>query len=172
MMQVLGYEFREGTVFQRGAKPDANIVGRHIDFLRESSKGELLPEDLVADARNHNSPLHQLFEWDDTAAAEAFRLQQARGLIRCVVALYRPETNGAHVVAPVKIAAFTRIPEGETSHYRATHHALAQKQTRQAILQQAWRELQNWKSRYRHLKEFADLVEMADEIGLKLKLPA
>jgi hypothetical protein len=166
-MQVVGYEFREGFVPQRGARPDASIVGKHIDFLREQNKGELLAEDVLKDARNPNSPLHQLFEWDDSEAAEAYRLQQARGIIRAVVAIYREPERSA---PSHKVAAFTRIPEGETSHYRATHQALSQKATREAILKQAWKELQSWRARYAHLKEFADLVEVVDEVGVKLKM--
>lgn len=166
-MNIVGYEFREGFVPQKGARVGPEIVGKHLDMLREQFKGELTPPDVLADARNPNSPLHAFFEWDDNEAAEQFRLQQARGLIRAVVAIYR-EAKGTE--KPVRIAAFTRIAEGEASHYRATHHAMSQKATRDAVLAQAWRELQQWRRKYQHLRKFADLFEVIDEVGAKLKL--
>lgn len=92
-MQVIGYEFAEGARFQAGANGTPNEVGGHLDLLRQQFKGELTPRDVVDDARNPNSPLHSYFEWDDGAAAEAYRLKQARGLIKAVVAIYRDDAG-------------------------------------------------------------------------------
>lgn len=53
--------------------------------LRELEKeGRLDPQDVVDDARDESSPLHPFFEWDDNQAAAAYRLGQARQLIRRV----------------------------------------------------------------------------------------
>lgn len=166
-MNVVGYEFREGFIPQKGAKVGPDLVGRHLELLRQQFKGELTPPDVLADARNPNSPLHGFFEWDDNEAAEQYRLSQARGLIRSVVAIYREPKASSE---PVRIAAFTHIAEGEASHYRATHHAMSQKATRDVVLAQAWRELQQWRRKYQHLRKFADLFEAIDEIGEKLKI--
>ena len=160
-MQVIGYEFREGAIFQKGAKSTPDIVGKHLDFLRKQMKGELTPEDVLADAKNHNSPLHTYFEWSDSAAAQQHRLAQARGLIRSVVAIYREPDKTS---LPVRISAFTHIPEGETSHYRATHHAMGQKHTRDIVMAQALKDLQAWRKKYRELKEFSALFEEVDKV--------
>lgn len=45
-------------------------------------KGVLRPDAVVEDARDPASPLHSHFQWDDSKAAHAFRLEQARRLIR------------------------------------------------------------------------------------------
>ena len=164
-MQVIGFEFREGFVPQRGVKPDAKVVGAHLELLRQQFKGELTPEDVLADAKHNNSPLHRYFEWDDGFAAEQYRLSQARGLIRSVVAIYKqPEREKA----PIRIAAYTRVPEGETSHYRSTPDAMSIKSTREAILKQAWRDLQAWRARYAALKEFSTLFEAIDDLAPKI----
>jgi len=47
-------------------------------------RGRLTPEEVVDEARDPDSPLHRYFEWDDSAAAEAWRLNQARSMIRWV----------------------------------------------------------------------------------------
>jgi hypothetical protein len=166
-MHIVGYEFRDGFIPQKGAKLNAEAVGKHLEMLREKFKGEITPADILEDAAHNNSPLHQYFEWSDTEAAKQFRLTQARSLIRSVVAIYREPERTRETV---KVAAFTHIPEGETSHYRATHHALSQAQTRNVILEQAWRDLQGWRRRYRELKEFASLFEELDRLASELQL--
>lgn len=162
-MRIGGYEFSEGARFQSGASADAKLVGEHLELLRQQQKGELTPTDVVADARNPNSPLHSFFEWDDSAAAEAHRLSQARGLIRAVVAIYVDDENPAQ-----RMKAFVHIPEPGAPHYRETSHAMSSKKTRDLVLQRAWREFQQWRQRYRDLKEFASLFEVADEIAKQI----
>lgn len=46
--------------------------------------GKLTAEEVVEDARRETSPLHDLFEWDDAEAAQRWRVEQARVLIRSV----------------------------------------------------------------------------------------
>lgn len=165
-MKIAGFEFSEGTRFQAGALQDANAVGRHIEMLREQFKGELTPQDVLNDARHDNSPLHSFFEWNDGEAAEQYRLQQARGLIRSVVAIYIDEDK---VKPAVRTRAYIHVPEPQAPHYREATHAMSQRKTRQMILQRAWRELQGWKARYQHLKEFSDLIAVIDDVDRHLK---
>ena len=44
----------------------------------------LTPHSVVIEARSKKSPLHDCFEWDDSKAGHAYRLYQARALIRRV----------------------------------------------------------------------------------------
>ena len=161
--KIAGYEFAAGARFQSGAVEDAAAVGNHLEFLRKRLKGELTPKDVLDDARNHNSPLHTFFEWDDGEAAEHYRLQQARGLIRSVVAIYTTPKEPAR-----RMRAFVHVPEPGAPHYRDTAHALSEAKTRELVLKRAWREFQEWKSRYRDLEEFAAIFEVADMVETKL----
>lgn len=159
-MQIAQYEFKPDCRLQAGAKlDDANAVGQHLELLRQKFKGELTPADVVADARNHNSPLHSFFEWSDSEAAEQWRLQQARGLIRAVVAVVVDNQEPAK-----RIQAFVHVPDSEAPHYRATDHAMSQEQTREMILRQAWKEYRSWKKRYEHLEELADLFKAEGKV--------
>ena len=46
--------------------------------------GHLTAEMVLNDARDPRSPLHDRFEWDDSTAAEAYRIIQARVLIKTI----------------------------------------------------------------------------------------
>lgn len=162
-MRIAGYEWKDGARVHGGIDHDANEVGRHLEFLKDQFKGELTPKDVLDDARNPNSPLHRHFEWDDGAAAEAYRMDQARGLIRAVVAIYVSDEKPA-----TRVRAFVHIPEPGAPHYRATGHAMSQVKTRDLVLKQALRELQAWRQKYKDLKEFAALFDAVDEAARKL----
>ena len=60
------------------------IQREHLRLIQQK-EGNLNPKEVLRDARNPNSPLHQLFEWDDSVAAEAYRLMQAKQVVRYVV---------------------------------------------------------------------------------------
>lgn len=80
----------------------------------ESKNGRLAEADVVADARAAASTLHAYFEWNDTKAAEAHRLAQARLLIRRV----KIEVTVRDV--PLSVVRYVRDPEaaGEGGGYR------------------------------------------------------
>lgn len=162
-MKIAGFEYAEGARFQSGIHPEAKVVGAHIELLRQRCKGEITPKDVVDAARSHNSPLHSFFEWDDGAAAEHYRLQQARGLIRSVVAIYTRPDGPA-----IRTRAYVNIREPGAQAYRETSHALSQKKTRDIVLRRALEELQQWRKRYRELAEFAEIFEAADKVAEKL----
>ena len=57
----------------------------HLEMIRSTTGGVLRPREVLADAKNPNSPLHGLFLWNDAEAASAYRLQQAKDICRVVV---------------------------------------------------------------------------------------
>lgn len=164
--KIAGFEFAEGVRFQPGHHPDPNVVGTHIEMLRRKFKGELTPKDILADARHDNSPLNSFFEWDNSEAAEQYRLNQARGLIRAVVAIYvspnKPE---------VRRRAYIHVPDSSSPHYRETTDALAHNDTRQLVLARAMNELKQWRTRYKDLEEFAEFVKIIDVIDTDFPKP-
>ena len=47
----------------------------------ESLYGSLTPENVLNASRDESALFHKLFEWDDSTAAEHYRLQQARTIL-------------------------------------------------------------------------------------------
>jgi hypothetical protein len=164
-MKIAGFEFAEGARFQPGAEKDAKLVGEHLELLRKKAKGELTAEDVLADAKHDNSPLHSFFEWSDTEAARQYRLQQARGLIRSVVAVYTRIDEGKPAV---RAKAYVHINEASAPHYREASHAMSMTKTRDMVLKQAWSELQSWRNRYKDLQEFASMIRVIDALAIEM----
>ena len=81
-------------------KPEAIARIRKL----EAADGTITAQAVVDDARDPSSPLHDHFEWDDDKAAHAFRINQARELIRSVRLVI---TNRESVVRTV---AYVRDP--------------------------------------------------------------
>ncbi len=61
-----------------------SLVESEINFLLETH-GKVEQQQIIERARDPQSPLHDIFEWDDTTAAIEHRLLQARQLIRVIV---------------------------------------------------------------------------------------
>lgn len=84
-----------------------------LEKIRARNNGVLTPDDVVKDARSETSPLHPYFTWDDSEAANQYRLDQARLLIRNV----RVEvmTSTTRVVAPFYVRD-PRMGSGEQGY--------------------------------------------------------
>ena len=68
---------------KKGTTPDLAIVAQELGKL-ETTQGVLTAKAVLKVAQDRDNPLHEYFEWDDTEAAEKYRLSQAENLIRRV----------------------------------------------------------------------------------------
>lgn len=69
-------KFIKLSAFQLNAPLDTEEVGKELSKL-----GNFTPTDVLDIAKSPKSPLHKYFEWDDSKAAHAYRLTQARHLV-------------------------------------------------------------------------------------------
>lgn len=85
------------------------VLRADIDVILRTmaESAPITPERVVKAAENRRSPLHACFEWDNTKAAAAYRLEQARTLIRSVEVTVVVEDR------PVEVCYFVRDPSKE-----------------------------------------------------------
>lgn len=104
---------------------DTVIAKGELERLRASHGGHLEPEDVLNAARAHNSLLHTHFEWNDSIAAEKYRLQQARQLLKLIV--LPPETPEAKpipfYVHETEGGGYVSILEVMSDEQRANNYA-------------------------------------------------
>ena len=82
--------------------------------------GRLTPAQVVEAARDESSPLHTHFEWDDSAAAESFSIDQARRLIRSVQVVVTYETHEYVIPRYLRDTAAPPDRQGYVSAQRLT----------------------------------------------------
>lgn len=71
------YQWKPGY----GMGGDADRIGHEIETLGDA----VSPRAVVELARDEATALHASFEWDDAKAAEEWRVEQARGIMRALV---------------------------------------------------------------------------------------
>ena len=76
------YYARTGAAFK---KEFAQKYGERLEQIASKNKSKIKPITVVEDARSNSSPFHNYFVWDNTKAAEKYRIQQARELINHIV---------------------------------------------------------------------------------------
>ena len=134
------YQWKNGSHI----KSDAEKAGKMCEEL-EKTVG-LTAETLLEANKDENAPLHNEFEWDDTKAAHQYRLTQSRHIINCLC--YK--ADGKETKEPVR--AFFNVV-AKTSNYESTTKIISSKDKYQMLLEQAYKELQAFTSKYQSLKE-------------------
>jgi hypothetical protein len=139
---------------------EAQVVGERLEHLRVAGGGMLTPEAVVDDARAADSPLHSAFEWDDTRAADEWRKEQARYLIRHVqVVIEEPKIEAKIVRAFVNV-----VDDEQEQGYTSIEAAMSEPELRRQVVDRAMREVREWRKRYSDLKELAGVFEAVDHL--------
>lgn len=125
----------------------------------QNPDGLLIPEEVVAFAEDSDTELHKYFEWDDTAAAHQFRLEQARKVIRVIVT-YEPHTQ-QEMRGFVSLERDQQCPRGG---YRSREDVMSAADTRAELLTQALKELQRVQTKYQLLSELSDVFDAIDAV--------
>jgi hypothetical protein len=100
-------------------------------------RGLLQPFDVVEAARDPGSPLHDSFEWNDSVAAERYRLEQARRLIRTV---WETDTDLQTFNPPIYVHDPDLDP-GEQGYARIDRLATEEERARRAVVSEFGRAL-------------------------------
>ena len=83
-------------------KEKREAIQRRITDIAEKNGGKITPDMVVADAKKASSPLHDQFDWNDKTAAEKYRKQVARQLIRSVKIEIETDTRIVSTVCYVR----------------------------------------------------------------------
>lgn len=127
--------------------------------LARRNGGVLKVDDVLDEAKDETSPLHKHFEWDDTAAADKYRRDQARHLIqKCKITLIENE--------PVSIRAFVSLQSDRDSGggYRLTSEVVTDERRKQELLHDIQLTIARWTQKMHLLDgDIADLLLQLEE---------
>lgn len=153
---MIQYVFREDEPvrIKAAGKADPQVFGDALAEITAAAGGRLTPNAVVDSARSENHPLHPHFEWDDALAAESYRLDQARNIIRMVRVVDDQATEGT-------ARAFFSVNDKSGVAYRSVTEVKSSADLQMALLRQAERDLDAFSRRYRDLTDICDLVHAA-----------
>jgi uncharacterized protein (DUF2344 family) len=129
-----------------------------LEQIRAAAGGILYPKHVVDFARNENTELHSHFEWEDSIAAENWRIWQARQIIKVVVTII-PTVNepiAAQVYVSMKQDRYDDA-SGLKGGYRSTVEVLSTPVLRITLLEEALEDLAQWQKKYQSLVELAEV---------------
>lgn len=129
-----------------------------LEDVRER-RGELTPAAVVAEAKAAKTEaghiLHARLEWRDDRAADAYRLQQARELIRSVRVVYAEATE----TTPEKsVRAWHSVADPGGHRFESAESVTADPLLRAMVLRDMEREWKALHRRWGDFGEFAGLV--------------
>lgn len=138
-------------------KAQREVIEAALAAIAVKHGGVLKPDDVVAEAADMNSPLHDEFEWDADKAAAAYRIDQARTLIRSVHVVITNE------VREVRVPRYVRDPDAsqEDQGYVQTVALLDDKERARRVLVD---EFGRAAAALKRAREFALAFGMEDEI--------
>ena len=131
----------------------AQEAGEELQRICDDYGGELDPHDVVDKSRPEEAVLHPCFEWRDEVAAELYRTDQARGIIRCIVVVKEDEPQK-------NVRAFHHV----TANYEPIKTVVNDKEKLSQLLKNARSELNAFRVKYRMLKELAPVFEAIDNL--------
>ena len=148
------YKWKDGA----HGKGNAQVIGAEIERLDAEYDG-VTPEMILDEAKKKRSPLHDCFEWNDKQAAVAYRIVQARYLLRSIeIVIEKADTE------PLLIRAFHSVETEEQGKFYTT---IARAREDEAMWNQvkanALSEIKNWRGKYEAIKEFESIFVAIDE---------
>jgi hypothetical protein len=155
---MIKYRFKEDEplTIKSADKANPQKIGEALTKISAINGGHLVPAAVVEAARDAKSVLHKHFEWNDKTAAEKFRLDQARSLIRCIHVESEDAESGV-------TRAFLSIREKTGVSYRTITDVLNSADLQQRLLAQAEKDLLAFEARYQNLEDICSLIRAARE---------
>ena len=136
---------------------DPQVFGEAVEQLAAS--GTVTPARVLDFARPDDSPIHEGFEWDDAAAGESWRKQQAR--------MY---SNSIRVVmtedSPPERVLYHVCTESAGDVYATKAQLLSDEEMRQSALRQCLTTLHAAREKYRELSELDPVWSAVDQLDL------
>jgi len=158
------YSWRGGFAY----KVPASTVGSALESI-EARDGSVTSQSFLEYSRPGESETHSMFEWDDTIAAEKYRLRQAGAIINQLEVKLEFENSPTHEaeIKVVPIKAFMNVSAKAPTEAGVFVNAVAVQQEdeyRNTVLQNALSELRAFQRKYSNFSEFSKVFDAIKEI--------
>ena len=154
-------------------------VSEELILIRDSNGGLISPRKVVDFARDPGSALHKRFEWDDSKAAEDYRLWQARKVIRLELVIIGKDEQGQTVIISgveseddgaggQEVRAYVSLTSDragdDSGGYRSLVDVLSDESYRDQMLESAKTDMIIFKRKYQVLSQLSKVFAEMDKI--------
>ncbi len=155
------YEFKKGSRINLNAEK----TYEELQTIKRNNISNILePPEVVEYARNNpQSELHKGFEWNDSKAAEQYRLQQARQIIYNIRIIQVEDDVNVDVAKTVEYIPYTHLDT--ISGYKSTIEVYKNEEDYEQLKQQAYRDLLYWSKKYNNIVEFKQIFEDIENLN-------
>ena len=129
-------------------KVSAETAAKELERIQRKT-GNLDPQTIVDESKAEGAPLHNMFQWDDTVAANEYRKQQARVIVCSIVAEEETATG------KVQVRQF--VSAGGS--YTTLRAAMDNEELRKSLLKQAYKDMESFTAKYRAYTELAAVID-------------
>lgn len=146
----------------------ASTVGTVLESI-EARDGNVTSQSFLEYSRPEDSATHSMFEWDDSIAAEKYRLRQAGAIINQLEVKLVFENSPTHEaeIKVVPIKAFMNVSAKAPTEAGVFINAVTVQQEdeyRKTVLQNALSELRAFQRKYSNFSEFSKVFDAIKEI--------
>ena len=134
----------------------AQVAGEELERIHQRD-GKITPTAVVEDARPEDAPLHPCFEWRDDVAAEKYREEQARCLIRTVVIKQEPKPQEPKKVVVVRGFVHTQ------DDYQPMNVVLKRPDYTERMMADALRDLKAFQAKYHDLSQLKPMLDTVNQ---------
>ena len=120
---------------------------------------EATPAQIVEAAKDESSELHKCFTWDDTEAADKWRLFEARQVARLLVTYTEDDEEEKE---PIRL--LHKPDRDSDTGYKQTALIVLNADEYKALLRQAKAELDAFRKKYKTIKELDRIFAAIDEL--------
>ena len=160
MNENIEYGWKPGTQFRVKAEVAADTIRRLQQTL---GKDDVTAKELLDDSRREDSPLHSCFTWDDTIAAEKWRLEEARHIISSITfKKIKDEKPSAPLRLFLNVAPVAPRNQGK---FIGIDIILKNPDYKKQALLNMMNELRNVQRKYDMYEEFSGVSKAIDDLG-------
>lgn len=144
------------------SKSTQQAIQEELKAIRDrNAERKLKVAEVVEFAKDPTTALHGQFNWDDSQAAHAYRLWQAREVVqRYWVTI---EKNGKQIDAPIWVSIDEDRKQG--GGYREFEEVRADPVQYQLCLNTALRELEPWRKRFESIQALSPVFRAIDRVA-------
>lgn len=143
-------------------KVPAQVAGEKMEELIKEY-GAVTKENFLEAARPEDSETHDLFEWDDTKAAEKYRLHQSNMVINSLTVQVNVEAGKE----PITTRAFVNIQQENgrrKAEFLRIDSAFADAECKSIVLANAIQELREFRKKYEIYSELSQVFQAIDNL--------